>query len=376
MQLHKLSIVITALTLGLVLHANGEELPRWGSSYVNQDAEWYASEEARTVAENLLAYQSTYGAWPKNRDFTVLVPADEIEVLNRGGKANTIDNDGTTLPMRFMALVADATGNKKYVDAFLRGVDYLLEAQYENGGWPQYYPLRKGYYSRITFNDDAMMNVMFLLRDVAAGEEPYAFVDADRAAKAADAVALGIDCILKTQVRHDGKLAGWAAQYDEVTLEPTWARTYEPPALSGQETVSIVQFLIQIEEPTPEQVAAVEGSVAWLKAVAIQGFSYHQGVDADGVRDAWIVADETAGPLWARFYELGTNRPLFLGRDSVFRYSHDQIEQERRSGYAYYGTWPKSLLEKDYPRWRARLAPGLLGIVVFPLPCASVENAK
>jgi PelA/Pel-15E family pectate lyase len=57
----------------------------------------------------------------------------------------------------------------------------------------------------------------------------------------------------------------------------------------------------------------------------------HDGPDAEGVRDAAIVPDATAGPLWAGFYELCLNRPVFLGRDSEFRYSLDEVEQERRA---------------------------------------------
>jgi PelA/Pel-15E family pectate lyase len=77
---------------------------------------------------------------------------------------------------------------------------------------------------------------------------------------------------------------------------------------------------------------------------------------ADGKRDGSVRSDPTAGPLWARFYELGSNRPNFIGRDKVIRYSLEEIERERRGGYNYYGDWPASLLSKDYPRWRERNA--------------------
>ena len=70
-----------------------------------------------------------------------------------------------------------ATGDARYRAAFERGVDYLLAAQYPNGGWPQFFPLREGYYSRITYNDNAMVHVLTVLRDAAAGKPPYAFVD-------------------------------------------------------------------------------------------------------------------------------------------------------------------------------------------------------
>jgi len=70
--------------------------------------------------------------------------------------------------------------------------------------------------------------------------------------------------------------------------------------------------------------------------------------------DRHTVADPTAPALWARFYELGTNRPIYVGRDKVIHYNFNEIEQERRAGYSYLGNYPAGLLEKDYPRWRAK----------------------
>jgi len=348
------SLVLLAALLAFsnALSANSPE--KFDASVLDISPDWYASGEARDAADNVLLYQSSVGAWPKNTDLFARATASDIEILNSGGKGNTIDNDATTLPMRFIALVAQASGDRKYRESFLRGLDYLFAAQYENGGWPQFYPLREGYFSRITYNDNAMMNVMSLLRDIAAEKEPFTFVDDVRRARAANAVQRGLDVILKTQIRQNGKLTAWAAQYDEETLAPAWARTYEPPSLSGSESVAIVRFLMEIEHPTAEQVAAIDGAVAWLNAVAIRGYRFHRGPNADGVRDATIIPDPTAGPIWARFYELVTDRPLFLGRDSVYRYSLAEIELERRDGYAYYGTWPHELLSRDYPQWQAR----------------------
>ena len=334
------------------------ELKAWDSSVLEREPGWYASAEARAAADTVMSYQSTFGAWPKNTNLLERITPEAMEELQNGGRANTIDNDATTVPMQFIAQVAEATRESRYRKSFERGLDYLLEAQYENGGWPQFYPLRPDtYYSHITFNDNAMMNVMFLLRDVAAGKEPYSFVGADRVAKSAAAVSKGIELVLKTQLENDGVKTAWCAQYDEVSLEPAWARAYEPPSLSGSESVAIVRFLMEIEQPTPEQVAAIESAIAWFKDVAIHGFRYERGPDANGIEDAAIVADPDAGPLWARLYELGTNRPLFLGRDSVFRYSLEEIEQERRGGYNYYGTWAAPLLAKEADARVIRIMP-------------------
>lgn len=332
-------------------------LESWGPAALEQAPEWYSSDAARDAADKLLQYQSSFGAWPKNTDFLAPATNETIKRIGESSRADTIDNGATTTPLRFLALVATATDEERYRRAFLRGLDYLLEAQYENGGWPQFYPLRPdGYFSRITYNDDAMINVMRLLRHVAASREPYAFVDRARRDRSAEAVERGIDCILETQLRQGGELTAWAAQYDEVTLEPAWARAYEPPSLSGAESVAIVRFLMELETPTPEQAAAIEGAIRWLRTVAIYGQRYVKGMNADGLDDAAVVEDATAGPLWARFYEIGSNRPIFLGRDSIVRYSLAEIETERRGGYAYYGKWAAPLLDEDYPRWRARIA--------------------
>lgn len=328
---------------------------RWGADALRRQPEWYASAPARALADSVIQYQASDGGWPKNTDLgTPPPPAESRAGAGADVTSSTIDNNGTTMPMQFLALVAHATGETRYRAAFTRGFDYLLAAEYPSGGWPQFFPLREGYYSRITFNDNAMVNVLTVLRDAATGHAPYAFVDEARRTKARAAVSRGIDIILKTQVKQDGKLTAWCAQHDEKTLAPAWARAYEPPSLSGSESVGIVRFLMEIERPAPEIVAAIEGAAAWLRSVAIPGLRLEAFTAADGRRDRRVVPDPSAGLLWARFYELGTNRPIFLGRDSVVRPALSEIEYERRNGYAYYGTWPASLLDTDFPRWRER----------------------
>jgi PelA/Pel-15E family pectate lyase len=110
---------------------------------------------------------------------------------------------------------------------------------------------------------------------------------------------------------------------------------------------------MSVEEPTPEIVAAVEGAVRWLRSVAMSGVRIDRIPRPDGRTEQVLVKDSDAPPLWARFYELGTNRPLYLDRSSVYRYDYTEIDYERRSGYSYHGTWAASLLAEDYPRWQA-----------------------
>jgi PelA/Pel-15E family pectate lyase len=339
-----------ALAVLLSVYAASSTLAevRWGGEILRQSAEWYGSADARAAADTVIQYQSSEGGWQKNTN--LLTPPKAREELEQP----TIDNGATTTPMRFLAFVADATGGAKYREAFERGLDYLFAAQYPNGGWPQYYPLREGYYSRITYNDNAMVNVLTLLGDVGKGDAPYGFVDEDRRDKASAAVARGIEIILRSQVKQDGRLTAWCAQHDEKTLEPSWARAYEPPSLSGGETVGIARFLMSIKEPTPEIIASIEGAVRWLRSVAMSGVRVNRIPRTDGRTERILVEAPDAPPVWARFYELGTNRPLYLDRDSVYRYDFSEISYERRSGYSYHGDWASSLLEEDYPRWRVQ----------------------
>ncbi|WP_161829688.1 pectate lyase [Steroidobacter agaridevorans] len=326
----------------------------WGSAILRHERDWYSSTQARAIADSVLRYQSREGGWPKNTDLAVL-PGSGADIPS-DGRENTFDNEGTTLPMQFLARVIDATADDKYRQAFFRGLDYTLAAQYANGGWPQVYPLREGYYSHVTFNDNAMIRVLSLLRDVAGGKPPFAFVDEQRRRRAREALERGVDLILRTQIKQDGVLTAWCSQYDEHTLEPAWARRYEPPSLSGNESVGIIRFLMGIPHPEPEVIAAIEGGVRWLQISALRGIRVERFTNDKSEHDKRVVADADAGPLWARFYELGTNRPIFLGRDSVVHYTFAEIERERRTGYAYYGDWARELLDEEYPAWKGRTA--------------------
>ena len=314
--------------------------------------EWYASAEARAMAENVLLYQAPSGGWPKNLDLSVTPTA--AQRAERSFHEPTIDNGGTTQPVEFLARVASASFDPAAVGAVERGVDYLLAAQLPSGGWPQFFPLRPGYYSHITYNDGAMVNVLTLLRAVSQKKAPYQFLDDTRRTWAAIAVEQGITCILATQIKQAGALTVWCAQHDETTLQPAWARNFEPPSLSGSESVAIVRFLLSLDQPSPEIVASITGAAAWLRGNSIRGLRVESFTAADGHEDRLAKADPTAPPLWARFYELKTNRPIFLGRDRVVHYDHNEIERERRTNYSYLGEWPADLLDRLYLRWQAK----------------------
>ncbi|MFC1634277.1 pectate lyase [Planctomycetota bacterium] len=329
---------------------------------LSRSPEFYESAEGIRIADNVLLYQRNSGGWPKSIDMaSVLNERDKAKArMARSKNDATLDNSATHTQMRYLARVYRATQLNRFKQAFLRGLDYLLEAQYDNGGWPQYYPDPRGYQTHITFNDNAMIGSMTVLRDIAGKKAPYAFVDEDHRRKAEAAVNKGIECILKCQIVVNGKKTAWCAQHDERTFAPAKARSYELPSISGSESVGIVRFLMGVDRPGPEIVEAVQGAVVWFDEAGLEGIRQVEKEDKSTPRgwDKVVIKDPSARPMWARFYEIGTNTPIFCSRDGIPKRTLAEISYERRNGYSWLGYYATSLLANDYPAWQKKWAPG------------------
>ena len=314
--------------------------------FLKKPDSWFASEEAKKVAAIILSFQTDAGGWPKNTD-TISRAYDG----DRTKLVPTFDNKATVDELRFMARMFVATKDETYRKSFDRGLAYVLSAQYPNGGWPQFFPLRKGYYDRITFNDGAMVRVLEFVREVAR-DTRYAFLAPQTHEACRKAFDLGIACILKCQIVVDGKPAVWCAQHDETTFAPAKARSYELPSFSGSESVGIVRLLLSLEKPTPEIRAAIEGAVAWLEAHKVTGLRLEKETDKDGKPDLVMIPDPKAPALWARFYDLKTGAPFVCDRDGIPKPKLADIGSERRNGYSWFGEYARDLLAKDYPKWK------------------------
>ncbi|MCD6394856.1 MAG: pectate lyase, partial [Planctomycetes bacterium] len=331
------------IAIGLVVGQTGaQEKPGHVSwkACSRQKAEWYSGREAVRIGDNVLLYQRASGGWLKNTDLAA--PLSDSQKANlakaKSRTDSTIDNGATITPLRYLARLYNATKQQRFKTAFLKGLDYLFDAQYENGGWPQFYPNARGYSTHITFNDGAMINVMTLFCEVRDKKSEFAFVDEQRRAKTKRAVEKGIECILKCQIVLDGKRLAWCAQHDEKTFAPRPARSYERASLSGAESVGIVRFLMSIEKPTPAIIAAVEGAVVWFEQAKVTGIrqTSKRAPGTEKGYDKVVVADADAPPIWGRFNQIGTNRAIFCSRDGVIRYSLAEISYERRNGYSWY----------------------------------------
>lgn len=340
----------------LILLMAGLATPAWtlasARNLLKRPESWYTTEEAKKAAASVLSFQSPLGGWPKNVDTTTQPYVGSPERISP-----TFDNNATTDELRFLARMYDANQDAKYKEAFSRGVEYILKAQYPTGGWPQFYPPSTQYHRHITFNDDAMVRLMEFLREVYSSPR-YGFVDADTKARAKAAFDHGIECILKCQIRVNGKATVWCAQHDEKDYAPRPGRKFELTSLSGAESVGITRLLMSIENPSPEVVNAVESAIAWFRASQLKGIRVDIRPDPASPKgtDRVVVEDPATEPIWARFYDIQTNRPIFADRDGIAREKLSDIGYERRNGYSWLNYWPKSLLAKDYPAWSAKLA--------------------
>ena len=357
MNYKRITIVFLTVLFMTQLHAQVHNKSWKDIIYKSEDA-WFASNEAKEIAENVLLYQRDIGGWPKNiqmQNKLAEIDKTALQLLKANNKDITTDNGATIQEMEFLSKMYKQIPDERYKNAFLKGIDYVIEAQYENGGWPQFYPLKKGYYTHITYNDDSMVNILNLLKEIKDKTDAYSIKPSDAiVAKARTAFNKGIDCILKTQYNQNGVLTSWCAQHDEKTLLPAKARAYELPSLSGYESANIVLLLMSIENPSKEIITAVNAAVTWFEKVKITGLREEKIYNEKGkVSDKMLFADENAKPLWARFMELENNKPFFCDRDGIKKYSIDEIGEERRNGYAWYVTSPEKVLKK-YPKWKEK----------------------
>jgi PelA/Pel-15E family pectate lyase len=340
-----------------------------GGMKLDHPPEWFASAEARRIGDNILSFQTPAGGWGKNQDRSgprrqpgqsyVLIehlPANARDPQGDEGWSyvGTIDNNATTSELRFLArlqaALPGAEGNA-YRAAFLKGIGYLLNAQFPNGGWPQIYPLQGGYHDALTFNDDALSQVVELLQDVAGKTSDYAFVPSDLAAAARAAEQRALAVILKTQVVVNGKRTIWGQQHDALSLVPVGARNFEPPALSSDESADLLIFLMQQPRPTPAIRAAIQDGIAWLRAHSLRDVEWSRA----GPEGRRLLPKPGAGPIWSRYYDLQSFRPIFGDRDRTIHDDVNDLSLERRNGYSWFNAGPAKAL-KAFDKWQAAQA--------------------
>jgi len=368
------AVLLTLVCQGLALAASKNEsislaafsdgIKHWQDRH-GKDYARYEPQQVTEIADNLLLYQRDNGGWIENRDPARILDASEKEALvaEKAEARGSFDNRNIYSQIEYLAAAFGQTGKVVYRDAAARGLEYALAQQISGcGGWPHTVPGTASYHGYITIADEVTSGLLRLLRKISAGADPFGYVDSATRARARAALDRGNECVLKLQVVQDGKLTGWAGQYDPVSLQPAMGRAFELPSIVSQETVEMLRYLMSIQQPSAVQMRAIEGAVDWLRRSQIRGarlekvmlekpvqYQYHVATF-----DYRLVDDANAPPLWARFYDLNDNSVVLANRDSVRVKNLSDVHPERRSGYAWYGTWPAALLNEEYPAWQVR----------------------
>ena len=198
--MNRLLTLMMALTIVVV--AAQAQRGRGGRNLPNhENDEFYKTEEAQRIGDQVLLYQRVTGGWPKNINMAQPLTDQEKEKVLKDKQRrddSTIDNGATSMQMAYLARLYEATQDSRFRDAFQKAVEYLLSGQYENGGWPQFWPEMHGYQVHITFNDDAMVNTLELLKAIVDEKAPYSaeLTTPQLRQHAAEAFDKGIECIL------------------------------------------------------------------------------------------------------------------------------------------------------------------------------------
>ena len=331
-----------------------------------KDQPRYKPNQIREIAENILLYQKNNGGWPKNYDMLAILNDEQKDSLLAAKNIfNTTFDNWTTHPqVEYLAQTFLQTRENKYQQACLKGIYFILSVQYPNGGWPQYFPDTSGYRKYITFNDGVMAGIMTVLKNILEKEPQYSFVKDGSLKEIKEAYEKGLACILNCQIKSNGRLTAWGQQHDNIDLRPQWARAFEPSAICNGESVDVVLFLMSIENPSEKIINSVQSTVRWFEDSKIMGIRI-ETKRVEPVEYRWstisidrvVVEDPEAKPIWTRYYELDTERPLFCNRDSKVVYSLAEVHHERRGGFTWYTYDPQTVLDK-YPAWQNKWAPG------------------
>jgi len=294
----------------------------------------YYLDAARETAYALVKGQYCSGGWDyiiefdpaKRKQYPYRADGGCEGAFAAGGPVTTLDDNITQGAIRLLMRVDRELRfqDPKIRDAARFALDSLVKAQYPNGAWPQRYnrfpdperfPVRRASYpeswvrawpganfqGHYTFNDNSIVDVIDLMLEAAR-----IYNDARYTA----AAEKGGEFILLAQM--PDPQPGWAQQYDQ-DMHPAWARRFEPPSITGGESQSVMQILMVLYRET--------GKKKYLEPLP-RALDYYRrsALPATGQPSEQRARACPAGTTcMARFYELKTNRPLYITKGTRVR---------------------------------------------------------
>ncbi len=339
--------------LPISLEKFSDGIHHWNLFSQNFNYNRFPTDSLEAIGRNFVNYQNKDGGWPKNMDWLADIDIDSLkQTLSDHASQSTFDNDNTHPQIEFLAKLYYNTENVIFKNSAEKGLYYILNTQRQSGGW------RGWDVDAITFNDNVMTGIMHLLLDIKENKPEYQWIPDTLKSKLIAAEQKALEVILKCQIVVNNEKKGWCQQHSHETFEPVKARTYELPSIASKETTAIVKLLMRIAQPGDSIYKSINAAVKWLEASKIHNIRIkeiavpkgtYEGVNLEIDRIA--VNDSTATPIWARFYEIETNKPFMCTRAGQKVYSLAEVNPERRAGYGWYGYWPEKLINIEYPSW-------------------------
>jgi len=263
--------------------------------------------------------------------------------------------DGTSL---FIKIIIDyylskSTPNEQLKQDCFKSIcsfiKFLNMFPHENGGIPQYFPLQRYHFDAISLNDDGYLNY---LKNAKYILESNLKLEIDLL-KLQINFEKSLDLLLDLQIMVDGEKTIWAQQYNQFTLKPSEARTFEPAALCSYESSQLLLWFMTFENPSEKMKNAIITGCEWIEQNKI--INYIQDYDKNNNLILDFNPNIEHEPLYARYYDLKTFEPFAMDRDSK-RYGLHEINimpLERRNGYTWFGKWGNYLLE-EFSKWKNR----------------------
>jgi len=313
---------------GYVYHYTPDLKQRWGEGLATQTQIWvqppgtptvgmaflkayratgeqFYLDAATAAAEALVYGQLQSGGWTNMIDFN---PRGRVALYRNGngkGKNNSSLDDGQTQSALKLLIQVDEAHQFQHLQihkATLYGLSALLQAQFSNGAFPQVWtgpvaqqPAKQANYPDYNWQTEGRIKNywdMYTLNDNVCGYLTDTLIEAyrvygDEKYKAA-VEKLGLFLL---QAQMPEPQPAWAQQYN-YDMQPIWARKFEPPGISGDESQEVIETLLTIAHFTGDRkyLQPIPTAIAYLKRSLLPG-----------------------GQL-ARYYELKTNKPLYMTR--------------------------------------------------------------
>ncbi len=298
---------------------------------------------ARKVGNALIYGQHPLGGWHYFIDFNIIGLEEwyrdtasqflhGMEEYRHYYGNCTFDDNVTQGATRFMLHLYLETLDPAYHTSLRKALDFILLAQYPNGGWPQRYPLSyeyahdefDDYTSNYTLNDNAMNNTIRTLLEayVALGNKEYL-----------EAARRGGDFFMIAQGPKE--LPGWSEQFD-MNIQPDWGRTHEPPAIGTRQTAHTLDMLMELFLFTGDRryLRPVPATLDWMETVKIEvldaGFydlaRYYDPVDFLPIKKQLLDEKNPEGYLISVYHS--SDEVPFMGRRQTVSYKKMKDEYE------------------------------------------------